>query len=108
MQITLHQLRNPVLYLAVAVLLMVKCEAMFFGQFGLVLQQHPVYYLGALVLTFPILMVLADHRTLRRWQESSNISSAAALQVKRTMTSLILLTYGLVYMVLAFGWRASQ
>jgi len=100
--------KNPVLYLAVAVLLMVKCEAMFVGQFGPIMQKHPWYYLGALVLTFPVLMVLVDSRTLRRWEESSNISSAAALQVKRTMTALVLGTYGIVYMILAFAWRASQ
>ena len=101
-------LRNPLVYLLAAVLLMIKCELMLVDQFGQLLRAHPWYYIGTLVLTCPIVMVLVDRRTLGQWEESSHISAAAALQVKRTVTVLVLLTYGIVYMILGFAWRASQ
>lgn len=101
-------LRNPVLYLAVAALLMIKCEFMFIGHFGFVMREHPQQYLGILVLTLPLQVGLIQLRAVKRWQRSSNISSAVGLQVNRNMTGLVLLTYGIVYLVLGLTWRASQ
>ena len=104
----LQILRNPVLYLAVAVLLMMKCEFMFVGHFGFIMSQHPQQYLGILVLTLPLLVGLVQRRAVKRWQESSNISPAAGMQVNRNMTGLVLLTYSIVYLLLALTWRVSQ
>ena len=95
----LGRLRNSVLYLIVAVLILAQCEWMLFHQ---VRRGMPlVNLLAALVLAVPLLWGLVQRRTLQRWEETENISAAAAFQEKRNDAGMVLGTYGIVFMVLS-------
>jgi hypothetical protein len=58
-------------------------------------------FAAALVLAVPLLWGLVQRRTLQRWEETENISAAAAFQEKRNDAAMVLGTYGIVFMVLA-------
>jgi hypothetical protein len=66
------------------------------------------FFAGVLVLALPLLWGLVQRRTLRRWEETEHMSAAAAFQEKRNDASMVLMTYGIIFMVLAFTAQASR
>jgi hypothetical protein len=61
-----------------------------------------------LVLTGPLLWGLVQRRTLSRWEKTEHMSAGAAFQQKRNDAAMVLMTYGLIFAVLAITAQTSR
>lgn len=69
---------RSVLYLILAALILVECEFLFVRHMPG--SMHSWNLPVALVLAGPLLWGLVQRRTLRRWEETENMSALAAVQ----------------------------
>ena len=97
---------RSVLYLVVAALILAECEYMWWTWPHR--SQYSWNILLVLLLTGPFLWGLVQRRTLRRWEETGNMSAAAVLQQKRNDAAMLMMTYGIIFVVLSILTRSSQ
>jgi hypothetical protein len=95
----LNRLRNSILYLGVSAFVLLICERMLVER--LVHTSQKGNFLGCLVLAGPLFWGIFQRRTMRRWVRSENISEAAAFQENRNDAAMVLMSYGIVFMILA-------